>query len=95
MLTCAFYDRLRSDCVPAIRVLAACRPHALHAAAHGSQLLRWVGPNVTPDLLVPHSVQRSWVVRYKVLRGRVFVHAEDRGFVLYNPSCSACVPKMW
>ena len=43
------------------------------------------------DLLLPHSVQRGWVVRYKLLRGRVFVHAEDRGLVLYNPSCSACV----
>ncbi len=80
--------------LPARLLRAHCRPHALPAAVHGTQLLRWFGPNNAPELLLPHSVQRGWVVRYKLLRGRVFAHAEDRGFVLYNPSCSACVPRM-
>ena len=63
-----------------------CRPGAglPKPEAGDAHLPRWPGPNITRALLVPHPHDRGWGVRYKLLRGRVFVHAQDRISALRN-----------
>ena len=56
--------------------------------ADGRQLLRWFGPNITKAMLRPRPVDVSWVVRYKLLSGRIFVHKQDRAAILDNVTCS-------
>ena len=70
-----------------------CRPRKLSRKppAGEEQLLRWHGANVTRAALAPRPVDVGYVGRYKLLRGRLFVHMQDRGAVLENYTCKKCV----
>ena len=41
-------------------------------------------------MLEPRPIDVSWIVRYKLLGGRIFVHKEDRAAILDNVTCSRC-----
>ena len=60
--------------------------------ADGPHLLRWFGPNITQSMLRPRPVDVSWIVRYKLLGGRIFVHKTDRAAILDNVTCSRSSP---
>ena len=54
------------------------------------QLFRWFGPNITRAMLAPRPIDVSWIVRYKLLSGRIFVHKRDRAAILDNVTCKSC-----
>ena len=62
------------------------------APADDAQLLRWFGPNITINMLRPRPIDIGWIVRYKLLGGRIFVHKEDRAAILDNVTCSRSKP---
>jgi len=78
-----------------------CRPRHVPAPsqAEGPQLFRWFGANITRAMLRPRPVDISWIVRYKLLSGRIFVHQKDRAAILDNVTCSRYEPalcrRMW
>ena len=74
---------------PAKPCTAPRRPSKLspEPPADEPQLLRWHGPNITAAMLGPRPVDVTWITRYKILAGRVFVHMKDRGAVLDNVTC--------
>jgi hypothetical protein len=41
-------------------------------------------------MLAPRPIDVGWIVRYKLLSGRIFVHKKDRAAILDNVTCSSC-----
>ena len=80
---------MSADCKVIVLRVFIRRPSTLSAEppAAEPQLLRWHGPNITRAMLAPRPVDVGFISRYKIIGGRIFVHAQDRAAVLVDYTC--------